>query len=592
MQYYKAPVDDALFILDNVLDIENAFKDIPECEAATPELCQTVLQEAGKLAENVFAPINASGDQQGCQYSPDDQSVTTPEGFKEAYKAFIEGGWGSLSSPEEFGGQGLPSILSVVLDEIFSSSNISLSMYSGLTHGAIVALEHYAADALKERYLEPLITGRYTGTMCLTEAHCGTDLGLLKTKAIPKPDADGTYLLTGNKIWITGGEHDLSENIIHLVLAKLPDAPAGSKGISLFLVPKLLPDNRRNPIVCTGLEHKMGINGSATCFMSMEDAEGWLIGEPHNGLKYMFAMMNSARLMVGMQGLGLAEAAYQTALTFAKDRRQGRAPTGAQEPEQAADCILVHADVRRMLLTQKVMIEGCRTLAYWVGLHADLAENSPNDSQKALSANRVALLTPVVKAFLTDQGYLSCDLAVQSMGGSGYTQDWGVEQFLRDARIARIYEGTNGIQALDLVGRKLPMQGGEPIKQLMAEISEFITQHPQAPHLNALSDAMDILKQALTWLMMEGMKNKNQAVAAATPFLKLLGLTLLGYLWCKSSVIAQELLEKQDPRTGLLNGKIKSCDFYFAQCLPEIHALWQVIQAGDESLMAFADDEF
>ncbi len=592
MNGYKAPITDALFILDSLINVDEAYGRLPALADCNMELCETILSEAAKLAENVFAPLNTSGDREGCQYNAEDKSVTIPKGFKEAYQAYSEGGWGGLSSSTEDGGQGLPKMLSVILDEFFASSNVSLSMYAGLTHGAIVSLKKYASPELKAAYLEQLISGRFSGTMCLTEPQAGSDLGLLKTKATPKPGEENKFLLNGSKIWITGGEHDLSENIIHLVLARLPDAPAGSRGISLFLVPKFLPENKRNTIFCTGLEHKMGINGSATCFMSLEDAEGWLIGEPHSGLKYMFAMMNSARILVGMQGLGLAENAYQVSLNFAKERRQGRSMLGAVDPNESADCILVHPDVRRMIATQKVLIEGGRALAYQVGLYQDIATHAESEEERESADGMVALLTPVVKAFLTDQGFISCDLAVQSMGGSGFTQDWAAEQCMRDARITRIYEGTNAIQALDLVGRKLSLNGGAPIKRFLEEIKTFVSNNSDDAYTEKLASAVQVFEKAIAWISSKGKNEKNQVASAATPFLKLFGFVTLAYLWNRMAVSATSLLAQGDTRTDLLNAKIKSRNFYFAQCLPEIHTLLAVIESGDEAIMAFDISEF
>jgi alkylation response protein AidB-like acyl-CoA dehydrogenase len=463
-------------------------------------------------------------------------------------------------------------------------------MYFGLTHGAIVALSKHASKDLQDRYLANLVSGQWTGTMCLTEPHCGTDLGIIRTKAVPA--ADGSYAINGSKIWITGGDHDMAENIIHLVLAKLPDAPSGSKGISLFLVPKILPDGARNGIWCTGLEHKMGINGSATCFISLEDAKGWLIGEPHQGLSYMFSMMNTARIMVGVQGLGLGETAYQTALSFARERLQGRSLSGVKAPTKEADPILVHPDVRRMLLSQKVMLEGCRALAYWIGVELDVSLHHPDEAQRQIASDRVELLTPVVKAFLTDQGYWSIDQAVQTLGGSGFTKDWGIEQLLRDCRIARIYEGTNGIQALDLVGRKIPMAGGRAVRSLLADIQAFAAECSHEPSRNGLNKALGHLQEAMGWLMMNAMQDREQAGAAATPLLKLFGLVASGYMVIKSAQVAEAMLAGGDTRTRFLEAKLKSRDFFLTEFLSQTKQTLDAVKSGKQHLMAFDEDQF
>ena len=582
MLTYDAPLTDIQFLLHDLLEVDDLYPRLKGQEALTPDLIDSVLSEMGKFASGVLLPANSPGDKEGCHYDPTTKSVATPAAYKAPFKQFVEAGWTSLAAPVEYGGQGLPKLLGVVFDEMCAATNTSLSMYFGLTHGAIVALEKHASAELKERYLEPLITGQWTGTMCLTEPHCGTDLGLIKTKAEP---ADGHYYLNGSKIWISGGEQDLSENIIHLVLAKLPEAPAGTKGISLFLVPKFLPDGKRNGIFCAGLEHKMGIKGSATCFMSLEDAQGYLIGEPHNGLKYMFSMMNSARLMVGVQGLGLGETAYQTALSFAKERAQGRALSGAKEPDKPADNILVHPDVRRMLLSQKALLEGGRTLAYWVGLNLDVSELHPDEAQRQRAHDLVELLTPIVKAFLTDQGYFVCDQAVQTLGGSGFTEDWGIEQLLRDCRISRIYEGTNGIQALDFVGRKLPMAGGRAVHTLLAEVSEFVGQCRDETSRSTLQQAISELSETLAWLTQNAMKDPEVAGAAATPLLRMFGLALTGYLLARSADVAAVKLEQGDPRKAFLESKALVRDFYFHEFMPQLSALKQTVMAGKVHLM-------
>lgn len=587
---YQAPLRDMQFVLYEVLKGDEILPSLPGFEDATREIMDAMLTEGAKLAENVMAPLNTPGDREGCQYDPESKSVTTPTGFKEAYKQFAENGWTALSSPVEYGGQGLPHTLNTLAEEMVCSANLSLGMYPGLTHGAINALTSYGSEELKNKFLPQLISGEWTGTMCLTEPHCGTDLGLIRTKA--EPQADGSYAISGTKIWITGGEHDLADNIVHLVLAKLPDAPGGSKGISLFLVPKLLEDGSRNPAFCGGLEHKMGIKGSATCVMNFEEAKGWLIGEPHKGLQAMFVMMNSARLMVGLQGLGVAEAAYQTSLGFAKDRRQSRSLAGPQEPDQAADCIIVHPDVRRMLLRQKATIEGGRALAYFTAMQLDISHNAETPEEREYADDLVQLLTPVAKAFLTDEGFFCANDGLQLMGGNGFTQDWPVEQYVRDARITRIYEGTNGIQALDLVGRKLGMAGGRPLKRFFAMLEGYASENEDAPYLGELKASMAKLQKATMWLMQNGMTDREQAGSAATPYLRLMALTSLAYFWSKMALVARQQLDAGSTETDFYQAKLHSAEFYMAKILPQTSSLLTEIEAGKDSLMAMTIEQF
>ncbi|MES2818364.1 MAG: acyl-CoA dehydrogenase, partial [Pseudomonadota bacterium] len=463
-------------------------------------------------------------------------------------------------------------------------------MYPGLTHGAINSLTTHGSRTLQERYLPKLISGEWTGTMCLTEPQCGTDLGLIRSRAVPQ--ADGSYNVTGNKIWITGGEHDLADNIIHLVLAKLPDAPDSVKGISLFLVPKVLEDGSRNPVFCGGLEHKMGINGSATCVINLEDAKGWMIGEPNQGLRCMFTMMNSARLMVGMQGLGLAEAAYQISLGFAKERLQSRSLAGPVMKDKPADPIIVHPDVRRNLLRQKVIIEGGRALAYFTGLHQDVAHDHEDPLMREFADDLVQLLTPVVKSFLTDEGFNCANDGLQVLGGSGYTQDWGIEQLVRDARITRIYEGTNGIQALDLVGRKLGLGGGRAVRTYFTLIEGWLKAHAGAAHVTAVGNALKQLQQATLWVASEGLKDPEQAGAAATPYLRLFALTSLAWFWARMAAVAQAKLAAGSQETAFYGAKLKSADFFMARILTETDSLLAEVKAGKATLMAFSDEEF
>ncbi len=590
MPAYRAPLRDMRFVFDEVLDASTVLQALPEQGEFSADLADAILEEAAKLAENVLAPLNGPGDQQGCQYDPQTKAVTVPQGFKEAYKQFAEGGWTALACSPEFGGQGLPHVLNMLVEEMICSANLSLGMYPGLTHGAINALTEHGSRELQDQYLAKLISGEWTGTMCLTEPQCGTDLGLIRTRAVPQ--ADGSYAITGTKIWITGGEHDMVDNILHLVLAKLPDAPDSVKGISLFLVPKFLADGARNPAFCGGLEHKMGIKGSATCVMNFEGAQGWLVGEANKGLKCMFTMMNSARLMVGMQGLGIAESAYQISLGFAKERLQSRSLLGPKSPEKPADSILVHPDVRRNLLRQKVMIEGCRALAYFTGLHLDVAHSHPDAQVREQADDLVQLLTPVVKSFLTDEGFNCANDGLQVLGGSGYTQDWGIEQLVRDARITRIYEGTNGIQGLDLVGRKLALGGGRAVRSYFALLNGWLQANPQAPHAAAVGKALKQLQQATMWIATEGMKDAEQAGAAATPYLRLFALTSLAWFWSRMALVATEQLAAGSSETSFYNAKLKSADFYVARVLTETDGLLAEVLAGKASLMAFNEDEF
>jgi len=587
---YQAPLRDMQFVLYELLKGDEILPALPGYEDATRDIMDAMLTEGAKLAQNVIAPTNTNGDRQGCHYDPESKSVTTPDGFKEAYKQFAEAGWTALSAPVEYGGQGMPHTLNTLAEEMMCSANLSLGMYPGLTHGAVNALIGYGTNEQKDYFLPRLISGEWTGTMCLTEPHCGTDLGLIRTKA--EPQADGSYAISGTKIWITGGEHDLVDNIIHLVLAKLPDAPAGSKGISLFLVPKVLEDGSRNPAFCVGLEHKMGIKGSATCVMNFEEAKGWLIGEPHKGLQAMFVMMNSARLMVGLQGLGIAEAAYQVSLGFAKDRLQSRSLAGPQAPDKPADPIIVHPDVRRMLLRQKATIEGSRALAYFTALNLDIAHTAEDPAEREHADDMVQLLTPVVKAFLTDEGFFCANDGLQLMGGSGFTQDWPLEQLVRDARITRIYEGTNGIQALDLVGRKIGMNGGRALKRFFAMLDGFINDNPDAPHLSQLKAAIGRLQKATMWLMQNGMSDREQAGAAATPYLRLFALTAVAYFWSRMAQVAQQQLDAGSTETDFYQAKVHSARFFMDKLLPQTEALLTEIEAGKDSLMEMAVGQF
>jgi alkylation response protein AidB-like acyl-CoA dehydrogenase len=587
---YRPPVNDLKFLLFDVLGVDQ-LQTLEKYAEATPDIISAVIEEAGKLAAEVLQPVNKIGDEQGCTYNPETHAVTTPDGFIAAYKQFTEGGWASLDAPVEYGGQGLPHTLKFIVDEMVCSSNLSLGMYAGLTHGAISALYTHGSQELKDIYLENLVSGQWTGTMCLTEPQCGTDLGMIRTRATPRPD--GSYSIEGTKIWITGGEHDLVDNIVHLVLAKLPGAPDSTKGLSLFLVPKVLPHSgERNPAFCGGLEHKMGIKGSATAVMNFENAQGWLVGEPNNGMRAMFTMMNEARLMVGMQGLGVAEMAYQESLGFAMERLQGRSLSGPKNSDGPADPIIVHPDVRRMLMRQKVLNEGMRALALFTGHQLDLSVAHPDEAVRERADDLVQLLTPVVKSFLTDEGFNNANVGLQVLGGAGFTTDWPLEQLVRDGRIPRIYEGTNGIQAMDLVGRKLGLKGGRLIGQLFNTLKSFLADTPDAPYHSELEVALKSLEEATTWIAVNGMQDPEQAGAAASPYLRLMALTVIAYLWSRMAHIAQRQLAEGKGNHLMLEAKQVSARYYFEKLLPESGWLLEDITSGKDSMMAFTTEQW
>ena len=596
MQTYKAPLRDMRFVLHELygsaeLSETLGFEDLSE------SLIDTILEEAAKITEGLLFPLNASGDAEGCTY--ENGVVRTPKGFREAYATFRDGGWPSLAADPKYGGQGLPESLVKAVDEMICASNMSFGLYPGLTHGAYVALEAYATQDLKDRYLPKMVEGVWSGTMCLTEAHCGTDLGLLRTRA--NPQSDGSYKLNGSKIFISSGEHDLTENIIHLVLARLPDGPKGVKGISLFLVPKLLPtdDGRagaRNGVTCAGIEHKMGMKASATCQINFNDAQGWLIGEPHKGMQAMFTMMNSERLSVGIQGLGVAEAAYQSAVAYAKDRLQGRSLAGAKHPDKPADPIIVHPDVRRMLMTMRAEIEGCRALSGWVARALDRVEKSNDPAVRRDADDLCQLMTPIVKALFTDLAFENASRGMQVYGGHGYIRDHGVEQYVRDSRIAMIYEGTNGIQALDLVGRKMPAHAGRYLRAFFHPVSAFIETHQNDPAMGdmvkALGKAFGALQLATGHIAQAGMKDPEEAGAAATDYLRLFGRVALGFMWARMAKVALDALPKANGDAGFYQAKLTTARFYFDRILPEVGSLLTAIKAGKASTMALDEAAF
>ncbi len=597
MTIYRAPQRDMRFVLHELLEVGKLAK-LPGYEEASPELVDQVIEQGAKLCEDVLFRVNRAGDAIGCVY--ENGVVRTPDGFKDAYDAFVAGGWTGLAADPEYGGQGLPKTVKCVIDEMVCSANLAFSTYPGLSGGAYHAISLHADAGLKARYLPKLAEGRWSGTMCLTEPQCGTDLGLIRTRA--EPDGDASYRVTGTKIFISAGEHDLSENIIHLVLARLPDAPKGIKGISLFLVPKLLPkdDGQAGPgngVLCAGIEHKMGLSGSATCVMNFEQAKGWLLGEPHRGMRAMFTMMNDARLEVGIQGLGVGETAYQSAVAYARERLQGRALSGAKQPDQPADPILVHPDVRRMLLTMRATTEGERALAYWIGMAIDRAGRDPDPAARQAADDLVALMTPVLKAYLTDQGSALANLGVQVMGGHGYIREWGMEQLVRDARITQLYEGANGIQALDLVGRKLPAHYGRYLRSFFHPVMAFIEQHQSdaalAEFVLPLAKAFARLQQITLHVAQAGLRNPDEAGAAAADYLRLFALVAMAFMWARMVQVAQaKLAAGANGEASFYEAKIRTARFFMTKLLPENGALFAQIMAGGAPVMEFDDAAF
>lgn len=596
MPSYKAPVENVRFLLEDVFGIER-YNNLPGFAEASPDLIAAILQEGAKLCEEVLQPLNRTGDLEGCTRH-DDGRVTTPKGFKAAYDAFAEGGWIGLAADPDYGGQGLPYTLAAVMNEFASSANMALAMYPGLTMGAIAALMTHGTEEQKKTYLPKMIAGAWSGTMNLTEPHCGTDLGLIKTKAVP--NGDGSYAITGTKIFISAGEHDLTENIVHLVLARIEGAPEGTKGISLFVVPKRLVNGdgslgAANGVSCGSIEHKMGIHGNATCVMNYDGARGWLVGTENKGLNAMFVMMNEARLGVAIQGLAQSEVAYQNAVAYARERLQGRSLTGAKDPDKPADPILVHPDVRRNLLSIRAFNEAARALVLWTALKSDVAHRSGDAAEKQAADDQLGLLTPVLKGVLTDVGFDNAVKAQQMFGGHGYIAEWGMEQFVRDARIAMIYEGANGIQALDLVGRKLPRDGGRAVMAFFNEVGGFVKQHAgdeaMAPYVKPLEAALGHLQQATMWFMNNAMAKPDNAGAGSYDYMHLFGLVALGYMWAQ---IARTALAKKanggdaaDMEAKLLAGR-----FFMERTMPESAVHLARISSGADTMMAMPAEMF
>ncbi len=597
MTDYKAPIRDIHFSLFELLGYENHYSQLPRGEEADRDTVEAILSECAKFCENVLAPINQSGDQQGCQWL--DGVVTTPDGFKQAYQQYVEAGWPAMTHPLELGGQGLPASLDIVLSEMKGTANWSWAMYPGLSHGAMNTLAAHGTEQQQQVFLSKLIEGCWTGTMCLTESHCGTDLGMLRTKA--EPNDDGSYAITGTKIFISAGEHDMAENIVHIVLARLPDAPAGTKGISLFIVPKfnLAEDGsvaERNGVKCGSLEHKMGIHANATCVMNFDDAKGFLIGPPNKGLNCMFTFMNTARLGTALQGVAHAELGFQQSLAYSRERLQMRALSGAKNPEGPADPIIVHPDVRRMLLTQKAFAEGGRMLLYFAAQQLDISESGGDEQQRQLAENLLALLTPIAKAFLTEVGFESANLAMQCFGGHGYIQEWGVEQNVRDSRISMLYEGTTGIQALDLLGRKVLMSQGETLKSFTKIIHKFCQSQADNSELQEFIEPLAGLNKEWGDLTMQigmkAMQNNDEVGAASVDYLMYSGYVTLAYLWARAALTAQQAIAAGSSEEAFYRAKISTARFYFARILPRTRSCAATMLSGVDNLLEIEAQAF
>lgn len=592
MTDFKAPIRDIEFVLNELMDVQGHYEGL-NLQDINKELTDAVITEGAKFAETALAPYNRSGDEEGITF--ENGEVTTPTGFKEAYQQYCDNGWASMTSNPEFGGQDLPNSLATPIHEMIMAANLSWRIYSGLTEGATLAIDKHGDQALKDTYLEKMITGQWSGTMCLTEPHAGTDLGILRTKA--EPNADGSYSVTGTKIFISGGEHDMAENIVHLVLAKLPDAPGGSKGISLFLVPKFLPDANGNPgekntLSCGSVEHKMGIKAAATCVMNFEGSKGYIVGGEHKGLACMFTMMNDARFQVGLQGLGIAEMACQGAIEYARDRIQTRSLSGPKFPEKAADPIIVHPDVRRMLLTQKALTEGSRMLAYYTAKMLDNERFLTDEAEEKANAKKLAFFIPIVKSFLTDISQEVSSLAVQVYGGHGFIREWGMEQLMRDSRILMLYEGTNGIQALDFISRKVLGDGGTVLNGMADEIDAFIAANQGAPLVDQLAAGTKKWRELLQHILAATKNDPEEIGAVSVDFLQYSSYLLLGYFWAQASVTAQAKLDAGSTELDFYKGKVHTAEFYFARILPRADMHASALLSGANNLMEITSEMF
>ncbi|WP_336986518.1 acyl-CoA dehydrogenase C-terminal domain-containing protein [Altererythrobacter aquiaggeris] len=597
MPQYKAPVRDAQFILNEVLNIES-HGNLPGFESASEDIVNAVLEGGGKFTAEVLFPLNSIGDREGCTRH-EDGSVTTPTGFKDAFDQFREAGWGTLTAPEEFGGQGMPHAIGFVMEEFMASSNQAFAMYPGLTNGAVSAILAKGSQEQKETFVPKMVSGEWTGTMNLTEPHCGTDLGMIRTKA--EPQSDGSYAITGTKIFISSGEHDMAENIIHLVLAKTPGAPDSSKGISLFIVPKFMLDAdgnpaERNAAMCGSIEHKMGIHGNSTCVMNFDGAIGYMVGEENKGLAAMFVMMNAARLGVGIQGLGAAEVSYQNAVQYAQDRRQGRALTGPADPEEKADTLFVHPDVRRMLMDGKAFTEGMRALCIWGALQVDLSHKAGSEEERQMADDLISLLTPVIKGYGTDKGYDVATNMQQVYGGHGYIEEWGMSQYVRDARIAMIYEGTNGVQAMDLCGRKLAQNGGRGVQAFFTVVDDECTAAKEVPELADLAErtmkANGELKAATGWFMQNAMANPNHLGAGAHHYMHMMGIVALGLMWVRMGTTAVAALKNGSGDKAFYESKLVTGRYFGERYTPDVGALRRKIEIGGDSMMELPVESF
>ena len=595
MADYKAPLREFRFVLHELHDAEGVFSDLPGFEEVDRDLIDAVLEEGARVCEEVVAPLNRNADEEGCRL--DAEGVKTPQGFRQAYDTLREGGWFAMASAPEHGGQGLPHTLEVFFEEMLQSSCVAFSLYNGLTRGAYIAMSRHGSEQLRDVYLPRMGRGEWTGVMCLSEPQCGTDLGLVRTRA--ESNGDGSYRVRGTKIFITGGDQDLTSNIVHFVLARLPDAPPGVRGISMVAVPKRLPGangtaGAPNAVEVPSIEQKMGIKGASTCVVNFENATGWLVGEPHRGLQAMFSMMNHERLMVGQQGLALAETAYQNAVRYARERLQGRSLSGPAAPEQPADPIIVHPDVRRMLLTTRACNEAARALFAWVALEVDVAERHPDAERREEAGDLVALLTPVIKAWFTDYGFEACNMCQQVLGGHGYIREWGMEQLVRDARIGQIYEGANGIHALDLVGRKLPMHGGRLIERYLARLAAFLAAHREDPAMaeftGPLGNACAHLEEATQWIREAAARDPEETGAASYDYLRLMGLTALGHMWARSAKVALDRVNGDN--SGFYEAKLATARFYMKRLLPTTASLKLTLSAGADALMAMDAEAF